>query len=145
MTTTDSTKIQKHKYAAFFAAFSRLKAIGYPDDRHELIDTCTKGRTSSLKDCTNQEIKEMLDFMNHILEDYNSETGFKETRRRRKLIAMFCQMGYLKEDKPDMERIHSWCKSHGHLKVNLNQYSGKDLSKLIYQAEQVYKSFLNAL
>lgn len=143
MTTTSST--QKNKYAEFFVLFSALKEIGYPLDRDDLIHQFTSGTQTSLKKLTPTEYRDILTWMNLQLSNHRTKRNYKETRQKRKVIALFCQMDYLKEDKADMDRINAWCESHGHLKVKLNGYSGTNLTKLVSQAERVYTSFISAL
>jgi hypothetical protein len=141
---THSTK-KNTKYSQFFAALSTFKKLGYEGDRSTLIYEFSKGKYSSLSELSPHDYKELLIWMNTKRSELQSSTAEIETRQKRKVIALFCQMGYKVDNKADMDRINEWCTTHGHLKTHLNGYAGEDLSKLVYQAERVYKSFINGI
>lgn len=131
-------------YSAYFAIEKQLKASGAPVDRSDLIHAFTEGVKSSLKDLTEYEYREFIKHMNTLLQQSKQITD-KGLRQRRKVIALFCNMGYVKGGKADMKAINSWCKQYGHLKRELNDYVGSDLTKLVIQAEEVYNSFVNSI
>ena len=130
------------RYREFFPLFSRMQAVGYKLERGELILTYTEGRTESLTGLSDPEYKGLITHMRSLVD--NLVANNVVIRQRRKVIALLCEIGYVTEDKkPDMPRINEWCRSFGHLKLPLNSYFNNDLTKLVYQAEQVYQSFLN--
>ena len=131
-------------YAAYFAIEKQLKSAGAPVDRSDLIHAFTEGRTSSLKELSEYEYREFINHMNTLLQQ-SKKISDKGLRQRRKVIALFCNMGYVINDKPDMKSINDWCKKYGHLKKQLNDYVGADLTKLVVQAEEVYNSFIKGI
>lgn len=137
--------MSQNNYSQFFLLFSKLQQIGYTQERDEIIYCHTSGRTTSLKELTDVEYKDMITWMSHILTRETAVNAEKETRQRRKVIALFCQMGYVKQERADMYRINQWCINYGHLKKSLNYYKGVDLVKLVNQAEKVYESFVKKL
>lgn len=137
--------LSTNKYAQFFALYQQLRNIGMPSERDEIVFQFTSGRTTSLKDLSPQEYKELVHWMSQLYESKHVKYKEIEDRQRKKVIALFCQMGYTKGDKPDMERINTWCATYGPIKRYLNYHSGANLTKLVTQAEKVYNSFIERL
>jgi hypothetical protein len=78
-----------------------------------------------------------------IEQSIDSDENLKKDKMRKKIIAMFCKMGYkTSELKADMVKINNWVKIYGELKVGMNDYSIKDLAKLVSQLEIVMKKYL---
>jgi len=131
-------------YSKYFAIEKKLKQSGMHIDRAELIADFTEGRTSSLKGLTPADYRELTNLMSAMLRN-NDFKDDKANRMRKKVIALLCQCGYTSNDRPDMQRINEWCIKRGHAKVELNEYRGNDLLKLVYQAEQFYKTTFEQL
>lgn len=131
-------------YKSFFAIEKRMKTAGMDIDRAELVADYTEGRTESLKDLSPFEYRGLIKALNTLLgaKDYPRDV---KDQMRSKVIAILCNLGYTKDDKPDMIRINHWCVTHGHGKCELNQYSQTGLSKLIYQAEAMLKKTIEKL
>lgn len=141
-----------NQYAAYFAIESKLKKQGFEGDRSELVSQYTNDQKSKLSDLTSWEYQEFLKWLNRTFLSNQNNAPVKpfidnpvENNQRRKIIALFAQMGYVKDGKADMYRINGWCMSHGHLKTMINDYHGSDLTKLVFQAERVYKTFIETL
>jgi hypothetical protein len=132
------------KYSKYFAIEKKLKASGMSVDRADLIADFTEGRTDSLTGLSETDYRE---FTNHLSKVLSGQTFTppKGERMRKKVIAILCQCGYVKNEKADMPRINEWCKKHGHKHVELNAYKLKELTQLVYQAEQMYKHEIEAL
>lgn len=134
-------------YSAYFAIEKKLKNQGFDFERSELIKQFTEDKKSSLKELTAAQYREFLKLLNSrfAIVDTPKLTD-SELRQRKKVIALFCQMGYTNEDAtPDMNRINNWIGNYGHLKHNLNYYFGANLTKLVTQAQEVYVTFLRDL
>ncbi len=136
---------QPKTYPQFFAIYAKLKAIGYPYERDELIYQFTNGRTSSIKELTAHDYRELINWMYSIYNVENEKALVSEAKQKRKIIALFCQMGYTNGDKPDYQRIDDWCAKSGPIKQRLNYHKGKDLNTLVTQAEKVYQSFIKSV
>lgn len=129
----------------YFAIEKDMNALGMNIDREvELIDF-TGGTIKSMKELDNVSYLAFCFHMTSKLYAERVKIKESENKQRRKIIALFCQMGYKIGEKADMPRIHAWCEKSGHLHKNLNYYHGKDLVTLVSQAEQVYNSFLKGL
>ncbi len=133
------------KYAAYFAIEKKLSRLGVTQERSEWIDQFTDGAKNSLTELTDNEYKDFLHFLNEVYNSH-SKSADKAVKQRRKIIALFCQMGYVTQDvKPDMQRINQWCVQYGHLHKPLNDYHAADLTRLVTQANQVYSTFIHDL
>lgn len=138
-------KINMANYSTYFAIEKKIKRMGIPLERNEWIAQFTEGKKSGLTQLTPHEYREFIIFMNQILK-VDSVQKQKEIKQRRKVIALFAQMGYITdEQKSDMQRIHDWCIKYGHLHKDLNAYTGSDLTKLVTQAQEVYNTFIRDL
>ena len=131
-------------YSKYFAIEKQLKATGMHVDRAELIADFTQGRTESLRELTPTEYRELTNHMSAMLGDAQFKDN-KADRMRKKVIALLCNCGYTKNNKPDMERINLWCINRGHGKCPLNDYKEESLPALIYQAEQMLHKTIEQL
>lgn len=130
-------------YSTYFAIENKIKRMGVPLERDEWIEQFTEGKKNGLTQLTPNEYREFIVFMNQILKTESVQKD-RELVQRRKVIALFAQMGYVTEDlKSDMQRIHNWCIQYGHLHKDLNHYTGADLTKLVTQAQEVYNTFIH--
>lgn len=116
--------------------------MGFDVRRDELIHQFTESRKSSLKALTPLEYNRFINWLNTT---YSLNQNNQEDKQRKKIIALFCQMGFKHEGNIDMLRINNWCKSHGHKHQHLNAYHGQDLAKLVTQVDAMYKSFLTKI
>ena len=65
---------------------------------------------------------------------------------RRKIIAHFHKMDYkLESGQINMKRVNDWCVQYGHKHMELNAYDYNELTKLLHQAEQYYKTFIEGI
>lgn len=128
-------------YSTYFAIEKKFKRIGVTIERDEMIHDFSNGKKDSLKALSDSEYQDFIRYLNQF---FKSQVNIQsETKQKRKIIALFAQMGYLTDDnKADMQRINNWCIQYGHLHCNLNGYKGSDLVKLVTQAEEVYNTFI---
>ena len=141
-----------NNYAAYFALEKKLHGQGFDFDRKEAIRQFTAGKKSGLRELTTDEYSGLINWLNHELGQlFISSTGGRGSgkefsqKQRRKIIALLCKVGMIKDDRADMNRIYSWVLTHGYLKKSLNQYTASELPKLVYQAEEFYKSHIERL
>lgn len=129
-------------FATYFAIEKKAKGIGISLDRTEMVDQFTDGRKNGLSQLTPHEYREFIVFLNNLLKA-ESQQSEADQRQRRKVIALLAQIGYVTpERKSDMKRINEWCKSHGHLHIELGYYKGEDLTMLVTQAQEYYNQFI---
>lgn len=137
-------------YNQYFAIESKLKKSGYKGDRHDLIMDFTKDQKSGLSDLTPSEYLHFILWLNQSFESLiNTEKkevdpiAEKCNKMRRKIIAIFHKMDYrLPGGKIDMEHVNEWCIKYGHKHVQLNDYKYNELTKLLTQAENYYKTHI---
>lgn len=141
------------KYATYFAIEKDLKKRGFDFERDELIEMFTEGRKSSLRELTATEYHLFLNWLKENNDDaavFRREFEKSEKQvannQRRKIIALLVKLGYTTpEGKADMPRIYAWVDKYGYLSKPMNQYTIIELPKLVYQAEQFYKSHIERL
>jgi len=121
-----------------------MKTAGMHVDRAELIANFTEGRTESLRELSATDYREFTNHLSAMLGDAQMKDT-KANRMRKKVIALLCQCGYTRNDKPDMKRINEWCINRGHGKCELNEYREEILPALIYQAEQMLNKTIEQL
>lgn len=142
-------------YKEYFAIESKIKKQGFDIERSDVIRQFSNGRKQGLSQLTTFEYQELLRWLNRkfATNQQNQKTDPKihpefneaEDRQKKKIIALFCKMGYVKDDKADIYRINGWAMKYGHLHKKMNDYHGADLTMLVSQAEEVYKTFLDGL
>lgn len=137
-------------YTQYFAIETKLKKNGFKGDRHDLIMQFTDDLKSGLSDLTPHEYLNFIIWLNQSFESLTNAPK-KEVdplaelcnKMRRKIIALFHKMDYRKPDgKIDMEHVNEWCVKYGHKHVPLNDYNYNELTKLLTQAENYYKTHI---
>lgn len=142
-------------YKEYFAIESKIKKQGFDIERSDVIRQFSNGRKQGLSQLTAYEYQELLRWLNrkfgggratmHCGSTPPPPFNEKEDRQKKKIIALFCKMGYVKDDKADIYRINGWAMKYGHLHKKMNDYHGADLTMLVSQAEEVYKTFVDGL
>jgi hypothetical protein len=145
-------------YKEYFAIESKLKKQGFDIERSDVIKQFSNGRKLGLSQLTPFEYNELLRWLNqrfgnrinivsnpNVAPKQHPEFNEKEDRQKKKIIALFCKMGYLKDGKADIYRINGWTMKYGHLHKKMNDYHEADLTKLVSQAEEAYKTFVDGL
>ncbi len=125
------------------------------DKKEYAIYGFTNGRTSSSKDLTDAEAKAFMDSLPKSLSPALSKgegddaEAEKCNTKRRKLCGMAHNVGWVVwcpakgGYKADMPRLYGWVKQYGHCAPKaLNEYTSKELNKLITQFGQVQKDVL---
>ena len=142
-------------YKEYFAIESKIKKQGFDIERSDVIRQFSNGKKQGLSQLTPFEYRELLRWLNQRFgpnqqkpktnPKIHPEFNEAEDRQKKKIIALFCKMGYVKDDKADIYRINGWSIQYGHLHKKMNDYHGADLTKLVSQAEEVYKTFVDGL
>lgn len=133
------------KYGAFFAIQKRIESSGVKLDREDLILSFTAGKKKSLSELSATEYRELLLNLNR---SYPTKKHpwheSKENKMRRKVIALFARMDYVKGSRADMARINQWCCVSGMYHKPLNKHNTFELTQLVSQVEKVFKSWMKA-
>jgi len=142
----------KGQFKEYFAIEKDLKKQGFTETRAELVEQFTDGAKAGLRQLSREEYNQFVAWLNVFTSDKPGvidrgramgKVFAVENKQRRKIIALFCQMGYVKDLKPDMDKINAWAVKYGHLdNTDLNGYHGADLGKLVLQAKNVYSTFI---
>jgi len=135
-------------YKIYFALENKLKRQIPSIERSELVREFTDGSKSSLKELSSWEYNEFIRWMNSLLGSEPARQNLQHTpenRMRRKIIALFVNMGYKNAGKSDVERINEWCIKYGQFHKGLNEHTLEELTQLTTQVEKVYATFIDAL
>jgi len=131
-------------FKRYFSLEKIIKDRGIDVDRKDLVGQYTEGGLTSLRALGKAGSYD--NFCAWIEKTYDINTADSpENKMRRKIIMFFRKMGYTNGDAVDMERVKAWVLKYGSLKKDLNQYTMKELPKLVSQAEIVYQSFIKSL
>jgi hypothetical protein len=131
-------------YAHFFMLFNEARRSGLMPyaEHHELVSDATQGRTASLRDLSSKELR---DLEQRIVEMVDPAEASMQ-RQRRKIIAILASRGCTTpEGRPDMAHIHAWVERYGYLHKPMNDYTNKELPRLVTQAEAIVASDLKAV
>jgi hypothetical protein len=131
-----------NNFAKYFAIESNLKKIGFDGDRSVLIDSFTSGRKDGLKQLTDWEYKEFIEWLSTQYPAQTSTELLACDIMRKKIISLLRKIGYAKDGRADMPAIYAWVLKYGYLKKPLMDYTHSELPKLVTQAETFYKSSL---
>lgn len=118
------------------------------ENRAEMIIEVTDGRSSSAKDLSYHEAKELIRHLNTIAEGNGKGWNTKQWRMdkmRKKILSFFHEMGYAQGGKLDMEKVNAQIEKLGYKKKPLNQYHYEELPKLVTQFENIRNSYLKAI
>ena len=138
-------------YALYFALEKRLNQAGHHIDRADLIRDLTDGEKESLKALSGVEYAELMRWMRAAVDRLpRAHDEEARQRMRRKIIALFRQMGYEKPSGQgsvvaDMKRIYGWVIKYGRFHKPLNKHSGAELAGLVSQVERMYDSWLSEI
>ncbi len=129
-----------------------LAKLGIMDGKAHLVRQFTNGRSSSSKDLTFAEAKDLIDSLNRQV-PAKARAVHKpvEDERKamfRKIYHMAHELGWevmgtdLRTGKPglivDMERINNWCLAYGGFKKKLKEHSTEECRRLVTAFEQMY-------
>lgn len=144
------------------ATKEQIKAInailakqGLMDDKKNIVQSWTQGRTTSTKDLYFNEAWLLVQALKN--ESLPSIEELRKERMARKIIAMAHEIGWIKPvsvvdperglvTKKDYTRLHDWIIKYGYLKKELREYTYMELPKLVTQFEfGVYKDYIAKL
>jgi len=119
------------------ALHALLHQLGLMDQKADLVDQASKGRTRSSKDMTWAE----ADYLIRILRAQKKERTSKQIG---KIIHLLCLMGYVREDAtPDYNRINKFVQNIGSRnpqRKTLHYLNIQELNAVVTQVEAMYKN-----
>lgn len=144
------TDKNRNDYYALFSMIKKIRSVGIPVDREDLVYEYTGGRTKSLRELTPAEYEGLIKWLSRQIDAHNSNwQNSPENQMRRKIIALFYKMGYRvttigyqHPSKADMTAIKVWVMKYGYLHKDLNEYTVEELPKLVTQVEEIYRKHM---
>ena len=122
--------------------FSKVSIAG--ESKQIIISGFSNGRCTSSKELLKDEAADLISHLKSLDPDEK-----KAEKMRRKIIRMAHEMHwqyeYRGKNKADMKRIDGWCKTFGYLKKGLDNYTYKELPKLVSQFQVMHKQFLSKI
>lgn len=139
-----------NRYSHFYAAFNTAVKKGCNYSKEELVDDFTKGRTASLKELSDGELREIVMQLNGRTSTGSeswkkppvmTEAEKKRDNMRKVIISIFKFMGKTTGD------AIAWAEKYGcgGNKRRFNDYNEQELYVLIRNAETVKEDFLKAI
>lgn len=136
-----------------------LNALGLMEEKQHLVRQYTNGRTSSSRDMMPHEASALIKGLEGLqkpqVQPYiptAHDQAASADIMRKKIISMFREIGYEVYDPAkgkivaDMHRVYSFVKDKGYLKPKgLNQYTAKELPRLVSQVECIYSKTIDKL
>lgn len=129
-----------------------LRKANATEQKAELVERFTEGRTSSSREMTTEEITRANKYIEFMIGGVEPSDDFKKGERMRKRIMSLChQYGYTKFDEAkgahvvDLDRLDAWMIKYGYLHKSLNSYKYKELPRLVEQFQKVVYSYLNQI
>jgi hypothetical protein len=133
--------IQPHQNRILHSLLNATKMIVQKED---LVYSFTGGRSTTSKELTYQEAGALITHL---------KTLDAAHKMRRKIISMAHEMGWqVRVSSPnggsrmgaDMDAVNAWCKKYSFGKKPLNEYTTRELPRLVTQFEQgPYKHYLS--
>jgi hypothetical protein len=124
-----------------YGLLNKTKLLGR---KHALVYDFTSGRSESTKELYYSEADLLIRHLESLFREED-----KCDKMRKKIISMAREMGWETivngKVKADMNSIESWCIKFGQFHKGLNQHKYNELTALVTQFEQVYKSFLKGI
>ncbi|MGN6604543.1 MAG: hypothetical protein ACTHK8_18940 [Ginsengibacter sp.] len=123
--------------------YALLNATGLLEQKANIVLSFTEGKSESSKDLTDAQANDMIAYLRRQQQAQEEPAN----KMRRRILSMAHEMHWYLPGarKLDMEHINDWCKKFGYLHKELNQYSYKELPKLVTQFSAVYNDYLNKI
>lgn len=110
------------------------------ENRAVIVDSITKGRSSSAGNLTFQEAIDVIKYLENMQKEKKVDNS-PENKMRRKILSICYEMQWSENGKIDWKRLNGWLLKYGYLKKPLNDYTYQELPKLITQFEQLLKDY----
>ncbi len=105
--------------------------------KEDLVFEYSEGRCTSSADLLYTEMAQLIIF----LRKQTTGTFLPGNNQRKKILSLFHELGYeLPGGKIDWKRVNGWLMKYGYLHKGLNDYTLKELPKLVSQVERIQTS-----
>lgn len=122
--------------------------------RHDMVLDVTHGRTENSADLSNLEADELISHLEKLIQKPHGPTrsgvDYKGQQQRRRILSLCYNIGWVKwseaaqKHQVDFDRLNGWMLKYGYLHKSLNDYSYKELQRLIVQFENMATSILTS-
>jgi len=137
-------QIEKEQIKQIHTILARMGKANEKSFKMELVQDYTNKRETSTTGLTYEEATAMIADLNRLAG--LTPDQIKANAKRWRILAYAHQMGWeVTGGKVDIARVDGWCIEYGYLHKALNDYSLVELSKLVWQMEMVYKSYLTSI
>jgi hypothetical protein len=122
-----------------------LRETNLQEQKPALVLSFSKGRSGSSKELSYSEANELILYLEGQLNSptENVRQQVSANQMRRKIISICHNMKWENPDGAvDMARLNEWCLHKSYLKKSIQQYSYKQLPKLVSQLQEVYNWFI---
>jgi hypothetical protein len=127
---------QQIKYIRFL-----LKKSGLLDQKDEVIQAISDGRTTHMRDLTTAETSSLIDLLSG-----GDDNPKVKDQMIRKMLSTAHAMGWeLPDGKVDLARLNAWCEKYTPSKKPLDKIPYKELPGVVTVFDKVYLSFLKGL
>lgn len=125
-----------------------LTRLDLQEEKADLVYQHTQGRTTRSSEMLYNECASLIGYLNNMVSrkqrsrfDYNDPAN----RMRRKILSICHEMGWETDSgKIDWPRLNAWLLKYGYLHKGLNDYTAKELPRLVTQFENYLKSVYDA-
>ncbi|OKL40277.1 hypothetical protein [Pontibacter flavimaris] len=120
-----------------------LNKAGLAAEKPDLVAFYTNGRTSSSRDMYFHEAQKLIVYLESITSNSASTPTDRADTMRKKVIAICYELGWIEptdspeERKINMAVIDGFLKKRGYIKKPLNEFTVRELPRLISQFEQI--------
>lgn len=109
--------------------------------KEDMVYQATSGRTTSIREMMTGEAVKMIKHLRGEQDDWVADD--RKQRMKRQILALCHEMNWEHDNgKVDMDRVNRYCQSRGYLKKGFDEYTTKELPKLITQFKQMHKNYL---
>jgi hypothetical protein len=112
-------------------------------EKPELVSFFTDGRTTSSRELTYEEAENFINYLEGMSQLQKTSGKESTEKMRRNIIAICYELGWIEnsdnpeERKMNMAVIDSFIKQRGYIKKPLNDFTLKELPKLVSQFKQI--------
>ena len=121
-----------------------LDKLGIVDkeQKQDLVLSVSEGRVKSSADLTFEEMNMLCTHLQGLVYEMDDRAD----KMRKKILSICHEMNWkLASGKVDMQHLSDWLLKYGYLHKELNEYTEKELPKLVTQMEGVLEDYLKKL
>jgi hypothetical protein len=129
------------------ALLAKLGLVNDKDYKREMVQQYSGGRETSTTGLFVDEAGALISDLQAVVDNKLTPDQAKADRKRKLIIHWAHEMLWYTagSKKVDMKRLDDWCVKSGYLHKPLMEHTCGELSKLVWQFEQVHQDFLQAV